>query len=159
MDNSLNGTRRNYVADAIETLGGPTRTGNLLEISTTSVHYLRKVGRVTNAELALKLEYFTALAGKPVTAWQLAGATPPNEEEPTPFDRGFNGAMLNGRSAARVAPTRGSGATVPTAKLGPAKRGGPRSRPMRACMTLRQQQVRCRAQRAHVPLTLVKKAA
>lgn len=104
---------RNYVADAIEILGGPTRTAKLLEITNQSVHYLRNVGKVTNAAIALKLEWFTTAAGRTITAWQLSGEQPPVARTPTPAPSDDpNGPRGATRSAARA---RSYGAAPATA--------------------------------------------
>jgi hypothetical protein len=73
---------KNCVVDAVRILGGPTRTAILLEVSNASVHYLMRVGKVSNSVLALKLEAFTAERGQRISAWDLAGLQRPKKARP-----------------------------------------------------------------------------
>ena len=58
--------KRNYVADAIETLGGPTITGNLVGVSNPTVHNWRNAGKITDVLYAVMVERLTRVAGKPI---------------------------------------------------------------------------------------------
>ena len=74
--------QRNYAAEAIETLGGPTKTANAVGVSNVTVHYWRNVGKIKDALYALQVERLTREAGKPIApepaeaAWLLAGGNP-----------------------------------------------------------------------------------
>lgn len=46
---------KNYVREAVNKLGGPTKTSNLLNVSNAAVHVWVKNRRVSNIDLASKL--------------------------------------------------------------------------------------------------------
>lgn len=73
---------RNFVADGIETLGGPTLTANLVGVSNPTVHNWRNAGRITDTMYAVLMEQLTRAAGKPIhkepaiATWLLGGGNP-----------------------------------------------------------------------------------
>ena len=69
------------IADAVGesvyvVLGGVIKASNLLGISNAGVYHLLKQGVIRSSETAFKLEQFTAEAGVPISARELAGLEP-----------------------------------------------------------------------------------
>ena len=97
--------QRNYAAEAVETLGGPTKMSNAVGVSNVTVHYWVKVGKISNAVYAVQVEQLTRAAGKPIakdpmTAVYLLGGGDPGSLGPkvTPITRG-SGKKGRNRSA------------------------------------------------------------